>query len=343
MFKQIFLFLLVLGLSQGQEILKYTYLCLDSTESKYCLGISPNGRTPRWNPTDIYQLQVKPRVRNEKKELDFKKTRWDIDVNQGTVRMSNFSSLYIGRKGLDNHAFLLPDCCNDIYFNLTEVILNKRGAIRLENTSLCLTVVKCNKGSNDWCDRESRQPVQLAEEVRGGNYVRFVECSEQLEVAQYFREDLTCVVNNCSTLAPTFSPSLTPSLTPTFSPTFSPTLSPTFSPSLTPSFSPTKYPTQEPTQEPTKQPTQVLPLDVLDGFNLSLFLLLFFIILVLCCLLVLIGFLHRNDKQERKEKEQDKLESYLKQIEEEQEQEQEEKEQEQEHYTRDIELLSFKK
>lgn len=277
----------------------YSYICLNSDQN-LCLGISPGGNTPPKEDGD-YLLQIKNRQRVESKGDDWKKTRWDVNFNEGLISLSGFEAedLFIGQRGPETTRVTLRAPKQGLtYWNLDSLWYlynatqntssspplpppgNRSASIFQVDTNMCLTVMRCKAGANDYCDPSSTDPVKFDAQLEAGSYVKIRECNPDLAISQEFRQALDCnqgcppeyigdgvCTEACMTAACDWdgwdcnstAPSLAPSWLPTGAPTnFSETAQPTLGPSGRPSSQPTSTPTLGPTSGPTWTPTRTM-------------------------------------------------------------------------------------
>ena len=277
------------------EALKlYSFFCV-ANQQDLCLGISTAGE-PSYNPNGIYRLQVKRRINNELKGLDYEKMRWRVDRVNGIIQMSNFTDLCLAKLTPDNSwpgdVGLRPCGMSGTLetWNLLSFLtnINEQGVIGLKDPAYqgqCLTVMQCKRAQGTtFCSSSFNQEytgTTLSDKQLAGTYVKLMPCAGL--AGQSFRQALDCapgcspfmldLKNNvcdpacdnaacnwdngaCVTPMPT-PPTPRPSTSPTHSPTTSsPTKSPSKSPSHSPSFSPTSSPT---TSTPTNTPTTSIP------------------------------------------------------------------------------------
>lgn len=280
------LFLLLLHLTNGSNIANYTYICIDADQN-LCLGISPGKGEASLD--SVYRLQLKDRENNEEKGTDYKKTRLDINYDNGTIEMST-GGLFVNKRKSSGVAWVSADYGQ---FNLSS-FLNEDGMGHIQTGEECLTAIECSvkltSNGNRFCNPDTTTPVKKEEDLKSGLYLKFKECTSEFN--QVFRTKLDCAQgclpsmigdrhcdgvcfnSNCEfdggdcnptafpTAVPTLFPSVSPTLNPVFTsvspssapspvPTSVPTLQPSKAPSLAPSFSPSFVPTPEPSAAPT--------------------------------------------------------------------------------------------
>ena len=316
----------------------YTYICLE-TEQNFCVGISPGDALP--TAADEFKLQLKNRLRNEDNNQAWKKTRFDISNENGTIKMANFE-LYLAQKPRSGSVFLLEE---PSFFNLSSFTnnINQEGVIKLTDSDDCLTVMQCNEldnGQREFCNPNTNKEVRFADDLQTGAYLRFRSCTYSF--SQIFRQRLDCA-DDCApvdigdgvcnvacnntmcdfdhgdcipkdeTLAPTYI------ITNTISPTNGPTWSPTNEPTNDPTWAPTTFPTSEPiyvspaptpqqeiettTFSPTLSPTEPSGMKI-NNTVLGIVIGLLFIMAICCCT----GFIiyRMESKEEKKEQEEER-------------------------------------
>ena len=264
------------------------YICLQSDQN-LCLGISPGDLEPTVD--SVFKLQLKRRVENEEAGTDYKKTRWDISNENGTIRMANFP-LYLSKR--DNSGSVYVSNTVSI-FNLSsfDTNIDGRGFIALSTIDECLAVMQCNEregSATTYCKPQINKEVNNVNQLKPGAYVRFKPCDGSF--SQTFRQrldcnqgcppsaigdgvcNLACNVTACNfddgdcvpTSMPTASPHNLQTLAPlTNMPTMaprglsqSPTEAPTTSPHGTPqnaTNTPTKKASQGPSESPSYRPS----------------------------------------------------------------------------------------
>jgi len=265
-----------------------SFFCLDVSQT-LCLGISTSV-DPVYNPSGLYNLQLKLRTANELKGTDYLKMRWNVDRINGRIQMTNFSSLCVSKydssSAVPGAAVLRPCGTTGALetFDLTDFLTNvdELGVIALaSNPTQCLTVMACNRLTSEFCNPDSTTIYTSSTfnpDAQRGSYVKFMPCiakgSPGYE-SQYWRQALDCAPG-CSPYDLATSPKdpcnpacanaacnwdrgacATPNPTPpTFRPSYSPSTHPTTS---TPSARPSRGPSKAPTIKPSKSPSTTRP------------------------------------------------------------------------------------
>lgn len=245
------------------------------TESNYdlCLGFSGNATVGR-------QLQLKTRHRRiESGDVFY----WNSDCDDSggfCIYGANGTMLLMDKLRQRIHAGLSRTSSGVIYDN---------GRLRLQNSSLCVSVVECANGGGEFCNPNSVRMIRQPYQVKAGTYIAMKPCVEgNLTLAQnfvlnppcrkgcdfslLFNEDCDqeCNYAECfwdlgscnSTYSPTKKrfkskkPTLAPTVLPSVLPTLNPTPNPTVMPTESPSVKPSALPTEQSTFHPTLQPAE---------------------------------------------------------------------------------------
>jgi len=263
--KAVILFLL-LGVATAEE----TRLLCSYYEFDLCLGVSAGDKNPKAGDP----VQLKGRIQNQYNNNTWRSVA--VNISDNKVTLSAFTNLSIAKEDGTTKAIWNKEDQSTFEFvrvNLTTRIKN--------SNNKCLTIMRC-ASLEDWCDPTSFRPVRGPMQIKNGAYVRYRNCTPDLDVAQLFIEnpqcapgctdemlmndvcDSVCNTKSCkwdlrkcprsptASSSPTVSPTVSPSFSPTFSPTMAPTFSPTGSPTVVPTFSPTASPlgTDTPTESP---------------------------------------------------------------------------------------------
>lgn len=273
---KVLLLALLLALVRAEEpVLLCTYGNFD-----LCLGISAGDGVPQ--PDKMVQL--KSRIENLYQNRSARSVSL-ARVNQ-TVALAFYPNLTISKQF--GSTLAIWDTVPGSNFTFDRVNLT----VRLDNgNNRCLTVMTCSS-NEDWCDKNSWRPVRSPKQIKNGAYVRYRNCTSDLDVAQLFIEnpqcaegctdemlmndvcDPDCNVKSCKwdlrrcprktqqpTEAPTESPKTeTSSPHPTETPSTTPQSSSPTDASQTPtlpieSLPPTPQPTFSPTQSPSSAPS----------------------------------------------------------------------------------------